>query len=237
MKEAGCFYFCYGVESGNQQILDTVKKKITLDKARQGVELAKKAGIKAFASFIIGLPGETKETLRQTVDFAKELDTPYGFHLLAPFPGTELRDKAKEYGITILTNDWSKYNANEPIVETEGATAQMLNEVDQEFQEMITQLFQHWDRLERKGELDNATLQECRRRRRGDIVKRLLQEDVIDNLGRIRTTTDPVEGLATALSHKIPYPTLHIRDAARELVNEGLLKHEDIEGYATWRWD
>ena len=59
----------------------------------------------------------------------KKMGVLYGFHLLAPFPGTEIRDKKDEYNIKILTDDWRMYHANKAIVETEHVTARILDEI------------------------------------------------------------------------------------------------------------
>jgi hypothetical protein len=86
----------------------------------------------AYASFILGLPGETPQTLKETLSFAGELKRiglSYGFHLLAPFPGTDVRERKEHYGIHILTSDWSRYHANEAIVETASIKAGLLNEI------------------------------------------------------------------------------------------------------------
>jgi hypothetical protein len=69
-------------------------------------------------SFILGLPGETPETVRETMEFGKALSESHGFHILAPFPGTEVRDRREEYGIRILTDDWDRYDANQSVSAT-----------------------------------------------------------------------------------------------------------------------
>jgi radical SAM superfamily enzyme YgiQ (UPF0313 family) len=236
MKEAGCFYTLYGVESGNQQILDTAKKKIALQKVREAVKLSQEVGISAFASFIIGLPGETGETLAQTVNFAKELNTPYGFHLLSPFPGTELREKAREYGIKILTNDWLKYNCNEAITETEEATAQMLIEVDTEYKQAVECYSRYQEDLEREGKLNETELEEVKRRRQLEIVGSLVQQDIIESLGKVRASKDSIEELAEEIAKRTPYPPHHIQQVIRELVDEGILQVDKDEEEAEWRW-
>ena len=118
MRKAGCTMLCFGIESGVQEILNTVKKKTTLEKIKKALDLCLEVGIEPMASYIMGLPGETSETVRQTMEFARKLCTNYGFHILAPFPGTEVRDKAGHYGINILTNDWDKYDANQSVCES-----------------------------------------------------------------------------------------------------------------------
>ncbi|MCA9429339.1 MAG: radical SAM protein, partial [Candidatus Omnitrophica bacterium] len=109
MKEAGCELISFGVESGNPEILESTKKGITLDQVREGVGAAKRAGIMTFCYFIIGLPGETEETIQDTIDFAKELDPDYcNFHVATPFPGTELYEQAKREG-WLVHEDWDQY--------------------------------------------------------------------------------------------------------------------------------
>src|SRR4030043_2274337 len=82
MKSAGCMDICFGFESGNQEILDRVKKKTNLEAARKAMEMCREAGLKPLASYILGLPGETPETVEKTMEFAKSLGVDYGFHIL-----------------------------------------------------------------------------------------------------------------------------------------------------------
>ncbi|MBN2038455.1 MAG: radical SAM protein [Spirochaetes bacterium] len=115
LKQAGCEALCFGIESGEQKILDTAKKKISIEKIKRAITLCNETGISPMASYIMGLPGETAETIEKSLKFARDLCPNYGFHILTPFPGTEVRDKRKEFGIRILTNDWDKYDANQPV--------------------------------------------------------------------------------------------------------------------------
>lgn len=126
MKRAGCKRLAFGIESGNQKILDNIKKGITLKQAENAVRLAKKIGIEIIAYFIIGLPGETKETARQTIDFAKKLNPDYvKFNLAVPYPGTELYDEAVKKGL-LKSRDWERFTSfssmtgYEPIFTPEG---------------------------------------------------------------------------------------------------------------------
>ena len=89
MKACNCVAIEYGIESGNQAILDTMKKGITLSQIRQAVRATKEAGIKVSCSFIIGCFGETLATGRETIRFAKEIDPDYAqFCMFVPYPGT-----------------------------------------------------------------------------------------------------------------------------------------------------
>lgn len=132
MKAAGCSAVSFGVESGNAQILQAIKKGITRDQVIAAVEMCRRTGVTAHASFILGLPGETPQTIRETMDFGeqlKELGLSYGFHLLAPFSGTEIRTNSDDYGIKILTDDWSQYHANRAIVETSEVDRRSLDDI------------------------------------------------------------------------------------------------------------
>jgi anaerobic magnesium-protoporphyrin IX monomethyl ester cyclase len=89
MSKAGNWFISWGIESGNEQILKHARKGAYPDKAERALRWARKAGIKNWGYFIIGLPGETEETIRQTIDFAKKLPLDIAlFHVAAPYPGT-----------------------------------------------------------------------------------------------------------------------------------------------------
>jgi radical SAM superfamily enzyme YgiQ (UPF0313 family) len=112
MKKAGCTHIAYGVESGNEKILNNVNKFISLDQARNAVKWARESGIKSFTLFILGLPSETKETAIDTINFAIELDADFAdFSILVPFPGTKIFEMAKknEGGLNLLSCNWEKY--------------------------------------------------------------------------------------------------------------------------------
>lgn len=94
MKKAGCRFVQFGVESGNQEVLKKIQKNITLDEVRRAVKITKEAGLKVMCDFMIGLPGDTRETIQQTIDFAKEISPNFAFFsMLTPFPGTPLYEE------------------------------------------------------------------------------------------------------------------------------------------------
>ncbi len=128
MLDAGCTSVLFGIESGNQEILNRIRKRITLDKIEKAVADCKDVGMDVFGSLIVGLPGETLETLQETHQFVKALDINYGYHFLAPFPGTTVKDEIHEYDLEILTSDWSKFDANHAIVRTSHLSAQEIEE-------------------------------------------------------------------------------------------------------------
>ncbi len=89
MGQAGCRLISWGIESGNEQILRNVRKGADPEKAQRALHWAKNAGIMNWGYFIIGLPGETEDTIRQTIDFSKKLPLDIAlFHVAAPYPGT-----------------------------------------------------------------------------------------------------------------------------------------------------
>ena len=109
MKDAGCRMLIVGYESGSQKILNNIKKGITLEMAEKFTEDAKKAGLKIFGCFMIGLPGDTKKTVEETFEFAKKLNPDMAFFQHAvPFPGTELYNWVKENGY-LVAKDWDDW--------------------------------------------------------------------------------------------------------------------------------
>jgi anaerobic magnesium-protoporphyrin IX monomethyl ester cyclase len=220
MREAGCTWVSYGVESGNQQILDLVKKKITLEKVRYAVQIAREAGVKVLASFIIGLPGETRETLKDTMDFAQEIQTFYGFHVLAPFPGSEVREEADKYGLEILTSDWAKYDANRAVTRTKGAGPEDINAV-------LHKYFQG---------LKQPPPDPSQSRRRSPLAWDLCSGDIIENLGPIEAKGDPVEDLIDRVMEISLHPRLRVSDSIKRWYADGLLKYDKKDNHLVWRW-
>lgn len=99
MSDAGCVLIGYGIESGSQKILDSIKKQVTVEQAKNAIRLTKKYLGWADCSFMIGYPAETRETIDETINFCKELDlTPEVIFFLTPYPGTELYSLALEQG-------------------------------------------------------------------------------------------------------------------------------------------
>jgi len=99
MREAGLRHVVVGYESGNEQILKNIKKGVTKEQAIQFTKDCKKLGLSIHGAFIMGLPGETKETIRETIEYAKQLDlNSIQASLASPYPGTEFYTLAKEQG-------------------------------------------------------------------------------------------------------------------------------------------
>ncbi len=104
MKESGCRLLIVGYESGDPQILKNIKKGATIEMALRFTENCKKLGLVIHGDFIVGLPGETRETIRRTIDFAKRLDTETIQVAIAhALPGTELHDYGERNGLINLS--------------------------------------------------------------------------------------------------------------------------------------
>lgn len=107
MKKAGCWQIWYGIESGSQKVLDAIKKGITIEKIIESVNLTKKAGISPCGFFMIGMPTETEEDIKKTIDLLLKIPLDE-FHIchLTPLPGSEIYETANSYGC--FDNDWRK---------------------------------------------------------------------------------------------------------------------------------
>jgi len=112
MKRSGCYSLTFGIESGNQEILNNVNKRLNLKVVKRVVDMTKKLGIETRAFFIIGLPGETRRTVEETIDFALSLNLDIaGFFLLALLPGSKIFNEwIKKNGIDMAEIDWTRIN-------------------------------------------------------------------------------------------------------------------------------
>lgn len=109
MKKAGCYEIVFGIESGDQNMLDRLKKGTNLKQIQHDLTLTKKVGIRTNGTFMIGLPEETKESMQASIDFAKKIDLDMlQISFFTPFPGSELSYNIEKYGS--LIKDFSKMN-------------------------------------------------------------------------------------------------------------------------------
>ena len=122
MKEAGCHYILFGVESGSPRMLEIMKKRITLDRARQAFKECRELGIKTQAFFLFGVPGETEETIEETIRFAKEIDADSTqFAIAIPHPGTQLYQTCMDHGWLVF-DSWEDFAAENSLIETKELT-------------------------------------------------------------------------------------------------------------------
>ena len=130
MKRAGCWQIAFGIESGDQRIIDFIEKKIRLDKMKRAIFWTKEAGIMTKGFFIIGLPTETKESIQHTIDFiaATPLDD-ISVNMFTPFPGSKIYQTAKEFGE--FEDTWEKMNLLEITFVPHGLTKEELSQYSQ----------------------------------------------------------------------------------------------------------
>lgn len=127
MKRAGCWVVAFGVESGDDEILRKMKKGITREKVINAIKVCKEAGIRTHTFFVIGLPWDTKQSLKKTFDFIKELDPDFfDINIAYPLPGTEFYTIAKKEGL-LENADLSKSGYAQAAVRTYELSNQDLN--------------------------------------------------------------------------------------------------------------
>ena len=120
LKETGCYGIMYGIESGSQKMLDVMKKRTTVADNKRAIEIARKVGLRCNAPWIIGMPGETPETVEESRRFYKEVwHAHLGVYYATPYPGTEIWETAKQMGrigdeeqFIISLGDITEYTVN-----------------------------------------------------------------------------------------------------------------------------
>jgi radical SAM superfamily enzyme YgiQ (UPF0313 family) len=110
MRDADCQLVSFGAESGCQKILDSVNKRTTIEQNEKAIKMAKEIGLSVAMSVIIGYPGETENTLKQTFDFIRRTKADYVYLCLAtPYPGTSLRSTLQDLGWA-MSSEWERYD-------------------------------------------------------------------------------------------------------------------------------
>jgi radical SAM superfamily enzyme YgiQ (UPF0313 family) len=122
MAGSGCTRMLYGIESGVREVLKHIRKHITLEKIEEAIKMTKKAGIEVEGLFMVGNPGDSYETIRKTVHFAKKLDIKGHFSLATPYPGTAFWRWVEIHG-RFLQVPYEQFE-QVPVFETEDFSAQ-----------------------------------------------------------------------------------------------------------------
>ena len=124
MKNGNCGFIAFGIESGSNKILKTIKGGINKNRVKKSCKLVKEYDIGVLAYFMMGLPHENHTTAKETIDFAKflkenSLIDKISASILVPYPGSDILKNPERYGIEILTKDWSRYNEHGfPVIKT-----------------------------------------------------------------------------------------------------------------------
>ena len=240
MRDAGCDAISFGIESGNPEMLRRVRKGITLDQAQNAVTLCKEAGIFAHASFMVGLPGESPETLADTHAFAQSLGIAYGYHFLAPFPGTDVREKIEEYDLEILTDDWTRYDANSAIVRTSYLSPEEMEAFVGMFNADIQEEWEQQVRDYRAGRGLPENNLRVGGRFRMQLTYRLLSEDLIETHGHCAidhlSENCVVSTLCSRLSDATGFDPPLVRRTIEDFVAAGYLEATRAGDAMEWRW-
>lgn len=181
MKEAGCRLLIVGYESGDPQILKNIKKGATIDMALRFTENCKRLGLKVHGDFIVGLPGETRETIRRTIEFAKRLDCEtIQVSVAHPYPGTEFYDWARRNNLLTAESMTDDLGHQLPTVTYPGLDrAELIEWVERFYGEyyfrprIIWRVVRHalWDASERRRLLKEAREYLALRARRRQFVQ------------------------------------------------------------------
>jgi radical SAM superfamily enzyme YgiQ (UPF0313 family) len=240
MKEAGCERLLFGAESGSPEILKKIRKGITPEQTRRAVEMTREAGIGVLASFVIGLPGETPETLRQTVEFADSLHAPYSLNLLTPYVGTEVREGAEEWGIRIHTDDWNFYGQGHPLTSTPAVTRAQLRKTAERYRQGLQRYLEDLLAGERNGSLGPEEVEELGRHRQGDFLRKLIGAEMVENHGLLPAGTgeENAAGLARALARPLGMSSAEVHRHLDPLIRAGHIGPVRREGGGIrWIWN
>jgi radical SAM superfamily enzyme YgiQ (UPF0313 family) len=133
MKKANCQLIHFGVESGSQKMLNSMKKGTTVQQNAKGIQMTKEAGISVAISVVVGYPGETPELLKETFDFIRKTKPDYVYACQAiPYPGTEMADKLKELGWKV-SQDWNLYDEQTAVFENPLLSSKQIDQMRGKF--------------------------------------------------------------------------------------------------------
>jgi radical SAM superfamily enzyme YgiQ (UPF0313 family) len=244
MQAAGCQAVSFGIESGSPEILRTVRKGIRRDQAVNAVRMCRAAGIAPLASFILGLPGETPETLAQTLAFSAQLEQEglcYGFHLLAPFPGTEVRARTADYGLRILSANWDDYHANRAVCTPAGLDPAELDALAAKWERRLQVYLEDIRRKMDRGAATPEERGQILNMERTVILYELMMGGVLEGLRLQSASAVPEEDqlrliARQAAGHLPAYTPEQIADALLAADRRQGLRRVRSNGHDHWEW-
>jgi anaerobic magnesium-protoporphyrin IX monomethyl ester cyclase len=185
----------------------------------------------------VGLPGETKETLEQTQRFALELDIAYGYHFFSPFPGTTVREELKNYDIEILTDDWSRYDANSPIVKTSQLSPEEMTAFVAEYDRDNDEVWEKMLQRHKEGTCTDHEYLLIEGDRKLRLVYRILSEDLIEESPcRNAEGSHPIELLADSVAKKTGTDRSFASKVLTGYFDSGYIKAELMNGSYRYYW-
>jgi radical SAM superfamily enzyme YgiQ (UPF0313 family) len=248
MKAAGCTAVSFGIESANPDILKTIKKGITVQQVIDAVRMCRRVGIRPYASFILGLPGETQDTIKESAALAAKLQQEglaYGFHILAPFPGTEVREKNDALGIRILTDDWSKYDANRAVVETVSVNRRTLNAVVVDWENKYNQYLAHINKRIQNGIATTDETKQLKDLENAVMLYELMMKNIIEENGSLSLSDNDakmntemgLEILLDRITRSSDMDPNKLKVTLQQVVENGNLKLNHRDGQLRWEWE
>jgi hypothetical protein len=206
---------------------------------RQGIAVAAAAGLRVYCSFIIGLPGESAATIAVSDRFASEVNAShgaeYGYHILAPLPGTDLYHRAADYGLRITSRNWARYDANQAITEQPSMPAALAEEALASYDEIMEHA---WEEIrQRAADGDQPSIDRLEGGRRQAFVWSLLEQGLIEACGRVAAAPagrpDEAEALlAKRLARRLKLPEDEVGQELRRLIAAGFIEL----GVGGWHW-
>jgi anaerobic magnesium-protoporphyrin IX monomethyl ester cyclase len=237
MKSAGCHSVSFGIESGNPEMLKRVKKGITLEQAKKASIACREAGIRGHASFMVGLPGETHETMNDSVQLQKELEIESAFHFLSPFPGTAVRENIDDYDLEILTQDWDQYNANRSIVRTSALAPEQM---DAFIHDAGEQNREDWEALKIKYENKTASPYEQMQvggHYRTQMIFQLLTQDILEQYSEFNSDNETaLKTLCKKVSGMTGLDLAFTQFTMTDLITKGYILVETVPGKTRFFW-
>lgn len=241
MRRAGCTTISFGVESGSPEMLRRIRKGITCDQVVAAAALCLECGISPHASFILGLPGETERTLAETLAFGERLEAMgvnHGFHILAPFPGTDVRENLATYDLEILSDDWTRYNANRAVVRTAAIAPETMDAIviaaEKRFDEWLGEI----DRRRQRGEADDETAWPLVRLEHTVVLYDMMMQRLVETM-ETPPTGDTIADL-NALIHlaaaRLDHPPERVRAAIEFAFRTGHLIPGGAGNRPAWSW-
>jgi radical SAM superfamily enzyme YgiQ (UPF0313 family) len=245
MRQAGCTAVSFGVESGSPSMLRRINKGITLAQVVRAVQLCRDCGIDPHASFILGLPGETETTLAQTVAFGdrlKAMGVSHGFHILAPFPGTDVRERIDEYDLQILSDDWRRYHANRAIIRTAAIQPDTMDAVVIDGERQFNQWLGDIGRLRDEGRATAEAIWPLVRLEHTVVLYDMMMKRLIEKKGHWpaeksdEADVKPTGELIRRLSGELDHPPGRTRAAIEFAAAKRYLTRTTTNGRIQWSW-
>lgn len=169
LYNSGCRTLCFGIESGSQKILNTMKKGIRVEQNLKAIKMAQEAKLTTIGYFILGFPGETKETIRETIEFIKNSDINQAqFYTFIPLPGCEVYKYPERFGAQIISRNFSDYYL---IAGDDGKGGKTVNTqylTADELQEKLINIRQFLKERGSKGHLQDYYVRKLQYKKAGD---------------------------------------------------------------------